>query len=140
MIDLALRRSVVRSATPEKGGYRVTFENCGHVVWFAVHPGPTAHCSACMREFLTEIRQGNGAELITPREFLIAHQPKLAEVQKDAQHMSASAFLRKYGIAPKEYQHRIRKLRLLAARDASGDGEARDTMRILLMTWSRGLS
>lgn len=140
MIDLALRRSVVQSATPEKGGYRVAFESCGHVVWFAVHPGPTAHCSACLNEFLSEIHHGQGAELITPREFLIAHQPKITEAQRDAQHMPAAAFLRKYGISPKDYQQRIRKLRHPAAGDVSGDGEARETMRILLMTWSRALA
>lgn len=139
MIDSVLKQSVVRSATPEDGGFRVTFEICGHVVQFAVRPGPTALCSACMDELLTEICQGKGAELMTPREFLIAHHPKLAEVQKDAQHMAAVAFLRKYGVQPKEYQQRIRRLRQLATCHASGGGEARDTMRVLLMTWSRGL-
>lgn len=87
MIDSAPKQSIVRSATPEDGGCRVTFEICEHVWQFAVHPGQTAHCSACMDEFLTGIRQGKGAELMTPREFLIAPHPKLAEVQRDAQHV-----------------------------------------------------
>lgn len=77
---------------------------------------------------------------MTPREFLIAHAPKLTATQKDAERLSAVAFRRKYGIKPKEYQQRDRALRELAGGEDAGAGEeARSTMRILLVMWARGL-
>ena len=139
VIDLRLRRRVVQSSTPEDGGYRVTFEGCGHTVFFAVHPGRTAHCGACMDELVAEIRQGKYVAPTTPREFLIAYKPKIAVLQQDARNLHAAAFLRKYGISPKEYQQRMHRLRELARGTIAGiDGpESQATMRILLMMWSR---
>ena len=141
MIDLRLRRRVVQSSTPADGGYQVTFEGCGHAAWFAVHPGRTAYCTACVDELTNAIRQGADVGQITPREFLIAHTPKLAEAQKDAQRLSAVVFRRKYGIEPQEYQQRVRALRESASRGDSGvEEEAGSNMRILLVIWARGLT
>ncbi len=138
-IDLRLRRRLVQSSTPADGGYQVAFEGCGHMVWFAVDPGRTAYCAACVDELTNAIREGAEVGPVTPREFLIAHAPKLAEVQSDAQRLTAVVFHRKYGIKPKEYQQRVRTLRELAARGDPGAGEeARSTMRILLVVWARG--
>ena len=69
----------VDSSTPEDGGYRVVFEGCNHVVWFAVEPRRKAYCSACIAEILNAIRDGSLIEPVTPREFLVAHAPKLAQ-------------------------------------------------------------
>lgn len=138
MIDSRLCRRIVHQATPEDGGYRVTFEGCGHVVWFAVDPGRTSYCGGCMDELISEIREGKHVDPISLQEFLLIHAQKLAQSQKDAQTLSAAAFIRKYGIAPNDYQHRVRLLRELAACHASGGGaEAIETIRILLMMWSR---
>lgn len=140
MIDLRLRRRAVHEATPVDGGYEVTFKGCGHVAWFDLDPGRTAYCSACVDELTNAIRQGADIGPVTPREFLIAHTPKLAEAQKDAQRLSAVVFRRKYGITPKEYQQRVRALRESAAHGDSGaEEETRSTMRILLVIWARGL-
>ncbi len=140
VIDLRLRRRVVQSSAPVDGGYRVTFEGCGHAAWFAVHPGRTAYCTACVDELTNAIRRGADVGPVTPREFLIAHAPKLAETQKDAQRLPAVVFRRKYGIKPNEYQQRVRALRKLVGRgDPVAEEEARSTMRILLVMWARGL-
>ena len=139
MIDLRLRRRAVQSSTPADGGYQVTFDGCGHAAWFAVHPGRTAYCTACVSELTDAIRHGADIDAVTPREFLIAHAPKLAETQKDAQRLSAVVFRRKYGIKPQEYQQRLRALRESAARGDPGEEDARSTMRILLVMWARGL-
>ncbi len=138
LLEESLRQRIVQSSTPADGGYQVTLEGCGHLAWFAVDPGRTAYCAACVDEITNAIRLGAEVDPITPREFLIDHARKLAETQKDAQRLSAIVFRRKYGIEPKEYRQRVRALRELAARGDSGAGEeARGTMRILLVMWAR---
>ncbi len=76
-------------------------------------------------------------ESLTPKEFLIAHRAKLKEAQRDAHSMIAKAFHVKYGLAPKEYQKRLKRLRELAAQDAAADPDNRTTMRMftIAMMW-----
>ena len=49
----------VRSSEPAEEpsgymGYRVVLEPCGHEVWYAVPPAPTAYCSQCLHDWLAE--------------------------------------------------------------------------------------
>jgi hypothetical protein len=137
-MDLRLRRRFVQFSVLVDGGYQITFAGCGHTAWFAVDPGRTAYCATCVDELTNAIRQGAEIGPVTPGEFLIAHAPKLADMQKDAQRLPAVVFRRKYGIKPNDYQRRVRALRELAARgDAGAADEVRSTMRILLVIWAR---
>ena len=71
IVDFRLRRHVVKSATPEGGGYQVSFGDCGHAAFFIVHPGRTAHCPVCMDELVADIRSGKVEQSLTPKEFLV---------------------------------------------------------------------
>lgn len=51
---------------------------------------------------------------MTPREFLIAFGPRLAQLAKDAETMSAAAFKRKHGIDVRECRTKLKRLRELA--------------------------
>jgi hypothetical protein len=132
---------MIHSCLPENGGYRVVFEGCGHSVWLAGHPGTAVRCSACLDDAVENIRKNEEAHpwASAARETLVRYAPRLAAVQKDAQAMSAATFTRKHGISPQEFQHRVRRLKELAAGcvDDSSEGEVHELVGMITAVLQR---
>ncbi len=74
---------------------------------------------------------------MTPREFLIAFGPRIAELARDAETMSATPFKRKHGIDVRECRAKIRRLKALAADGKGTDEEMRELVGLLAAVLAR---
>lgn len=67
---------------------------------------------------------------MTAREFLIAFGPRLKELARDAETMSAAAFKRKHGLDVRECRANIKRLKELSARKEGNDAEVRELVGV----------